>query len=54
MATTTKFTKLVSFRVELELLEVLEREVVEINSKRIRKMTLSALLNDVIRARYFG
>lgn len=46
--TTTQRTKLVSFRIELNLLEKLKDDIRIKSVRRLRKVTLSSLLNEIV------
>jgi hypothetical protein len=50
---TTRWTKLISVRVDLDLLELMKKEVEDRRERGNRRITLSSLINDIIHGYYF-
>lgn len=51
--TKTKFTEMVSVRIESYLLETMKKDVLKKKEEGLRNTTLSSLINDIIRKNYF-
>lgn len=50
--TTTKWTKMISFRMDKELIDLVKNDIREKTSRKLRKVTFSEVMNEIVRDYY--